>query len=81
MKIIQLQLNCTTKKEYYRILGVVLVVQKLLNDYMVRVNEEGIGPEGFAEDWIKNFGLTGILKDQVLEMFSCALLVIGRSNG
>jgi len=48
---------------------------------MVRVNEEGIGPEGFAEDWIKNFGLTGILKDQVLEMFSCALLVIGRSNG
>jgi len=80
MRIIQVQLNCGTQREYYRTLGNLLVVQKLLNDYLSSVNEEGIGPEGFAEDWIKSFGLTGPIKDEVLEMFCCALLVLGRSG-
>lgn len=80
MKIIQVQLNCTTEAEFYRMLGVIMVVQKLLNDYMSHVGEEGIGPEGFAEEWMKIFGLDSQAKEQVLQMFFGALLVISRSN-
>ena len=81
MRIIQVQLNYTTEQEYYKLLGILLLTQKLLNDYIAKKNsEEGIGPEGFAEEWIRDFGVAGTAKDQVLETFSCALLSIARNG-
>jgi len=80
MRIVQVQLNCTTEREYYRILGVLIVVQKLLNDYMASRYEDGVGPEGFAEDWIENLGIEGPIKDYIVGTFNSALLAISRSE-
>ena len=61
-------------------LGVLLVTQKLLNDYLPRQKEPGVGPEGFAEDWMENFGVTGTTKELVLQSFCSSLLLIGRNS-
>jgi len=80
VRIIQLQLNCTTDAEFYRLLGFLIVVQKLLNDYLSKVKEEISEPENFAEEWMEEFELDSEAKDEVLNMFLCALLAIGRSE-
>lgn len=80
MKIIPIQINCTTDAQFYRILGVMMVVQKLLNDYMSHKDEDGVGPEGFAEEWMEAFGLNSLAKGSVLSMFCKALLAVSRSE-
>jgi hypothetical protein len=75
VRIIQVQLNCSTEQEYYRILGNLLVAQKLLT-----VNDEGIGPEGYAEEWMDNFEVDEVMRDEVLNMFVCALMAIARTE-
>jgi hypothetical protein len=80
VRIIQVQLNCSTEQEYYRILGNLLVAQKLLNEYLSTVNDEGIGPEGYAEEWMDNFEVDEVMRDEVLNMFVCALMAIARTE-
>lgn len=80
MKRIVVRLNCTTEQEYFKMLGILLVAQKLLNDYLARARDEGIGPEGFAEGWIKDFGGTGPDKDLVLQAFFTSLVIVGKDG-
>ena len=80
MKQLIVKLNCSTEQEYFKMLGILLVAQKLLNDYLARAGDEGIGPEGFAEGWIRDFGVTGPDKDLVLQAFLTSLVVVGKDG-
>ena len=78
MKHIVVKLNYTTEQEYYKMLGVLMITQKLLNDYLAQAGSKGIGPEGFAEDWIRDFGVTGTMKDLVFQAFFNSLILVGK---
>ena len=80
MRIIQVQYNCSTEQEFYQMLGNILLAQKLLNDYLSEVKEETVGPEGYAEEWMKNFNLSRKMRDEVSNLFFCTLLAIARSG-
>lgn len=69
MRIISAQLNYSAEKERYRLLGNLMLAQKLLNDYLSVVNIDGIDPEGYAEGWMENFGVDTVARAEVLNMF------------
>jgi len=80
MKIIQIKLDCTTEREYYKALGNIIVAQKLLNDYLSVSGNKGVGPEGFSEEWFKNNEFEGPIKDNVSRFFFSSLQLIGNSE-
>lgn len=75
MKVLSTQLNCSTEQEYYRMAGILLVSQKLLNDYLSM--EDGMDPEVFVEKGLTEFGLTGDTKELVFQTF---LTEVGRNE-
>jgi hypothetical protein len=78
MKRIRLNLNCTPKNQY-KVLGNLLVAQKLLGDYLKEIKEDPqVGPENFAELWMEDFGLDLQLKEDVLSLFCRMLLELGK---
>lgn len=70
---IQIKLNCTPEsKDFPRCIGAALAATKLFNDYSSVVgNLEGIGPEGFAEDWMKAciYNADPGFRDKVMDYF------------
>ena len=79
MNIISVKLNYSTERKKYRVLGNLLIAQALLNSYLSE--GKGVEPEGYAEEFMEKHGIDKVLRDEVLNMFACALLAIAQSNG
>lgn len=76
MKPISVKLNSVTNK--YQQLGILLVAHRMLNEYKNSCQLfPGIGPEAFAETWIKSF-ITGskVFKDDIVRVFISFLMSI-----
>lgn len=78
MKTIKVKLNSVTNK--YQQLGILLVAHRMINEYRNSLQIfPGVGPEIFAESWIKTF-IAGsrIFKDDIIRVF--VSLLIGSQN-
>ena len=77
-KGILIELNCSTEKELFSKLGLVLAARKLLKDYFNDVGKPGIGPERYAENWIKrNIHGGKKVKDELITLFVSMLQAVG----
>jgi len=80
MKTIKVELNSVTN-EYQRV-GIILVANKMINEYMNSLQMfPGLGPEAFAESWIKN-SIVGskVFKDDITKVF-ISMLMSMKKNG
>lgn len=76
MKTIKVKLNSVTNK--YQQLGILLVAHRMINEYRNSLQIfPGVGPEIFAESWIKTF-ITGskVFKDDIVRVFISLLMSI-----
>ena len=77
MKAIKVKLNSATNE--YQQLGILLVANRMVNEYKNSLQRfPGIGPEAFAESWIKTYITRGnkVFKDDVIRVFISMLIGI-----
>lgn len=79
MRTIKVKLNSVTN-EYQRV-GIILVANRMINEYMNSLRMfPGVGPEVFAESWIKTFTVgSKVFKDDITKVFISMLMGVGNN--